>query len=110
MAAGSDVDRLLATVILNDHDAAVRADAIFATRFRRPLPPPLADALLQATSADQTGYVRSDALAVLRQNLSASLHIPETLARIAQSDSDSGIRRQAREALAVLYPSASTHP
>jgi hypothetical protein len=49
-------------------------------------------------------------LAVLRQNLTASLRIPETLTRIAESDADSGIRRQAREALAVLSSTAVIHP
>lgn len=109
LAAGSDVDRLLAAVITSDHDAQVRADAIFATRFRHPLPSPLADALLHAASADETGYVRSNAVAVLGQNPTASLRIPETLARIAEADTDSGIRRQAREALAALSPATSTH-
>jgi hypothetical protein len=79
-------------------------------RFRHPLPSPLADALLHAASADQTIYVRSDALAVLRQNLTASPRIPETLARIAESDVDSGIRRQASDALAALSNSASSKP
>ena len=88
----------------------MRADAIFATRFRHPLPTPLAEALLQAASADQASYVRSDALAVIRQNLTASERIPETLAHIANSDSDSGIRRQASDALAAITNPQSTHP
>lgn len=110
LAQGDDVDRLLASVITSDHDAAVRSDAIFATRFKRPLPSPLADALLHAASADATDYVRSDAVAVLRQNPTASQRIPKTLAQIAQNDIDPGIRRQAKEALASLSPAASTQP
>jgi hypothetical protein len=53
-------------------------------------------------------YVRSDAVAALRQNPTASLRIPDTLARIAEADADSSIRRQAREALAALSPTLST--
>jgi hypothetical protein len=110
LAPGPDVDRVLANVITSDRDAAVRSAAIFATRFRHPLPSQLADALLHAASADQADYVRSDAVAVLRQNPTASQQIPETLARIAESDANSGVRRQAREALAALSPAASAHP
>jgi len=110
LASGADADRLLASAIVDDRDASVRADAIFATRFRHPLPTPLAEALLQAASADQASYVRSDALAVIRQNLTASERIPETLAHIANSDSDSGIRRQASDALAAITNPPSTHP
>ena len=47
---GSEVDHLLAAVITSDPDGAVRADAIFATRFRHPLSAPLADALMQVAS------------------------------------------------------------
>lgn len=107
LAPGAGVDQVLASVIVGDSAPTVRADAIFATRFRHPLPSPLTDAMLHAASADQVTYVRSDALAVLSQNLNASPRISETLARIAQSDSDSGIRRQASDALAALAPKAS---
>jgi HEAT repeat protein len=110
LADGSDVDRLLARAILSDSDPAVRADAIFATRFRHPLASALADALVDAASADKISYVRSDALAVLRQNLAASVRIPEALARIADTDADAGIRRQAKDALATLPPPKSTRP
>jgi HEAT repeat protein len=108
LAPGSEVDHLLATVIVKDSDPAVRADAIFASRFRHPLPSLLADALLHAASSDEAIYVRSDALAVLRQNLTASPRIAETLVRIAESDVDAGIRKQASDALAALSSTAST--
>jgi HEAT repeat protein len=104
LAPGPDVDGVLADVITSDPDAQVRADAIFATRFRHPLPSPLTDALLHAAGADETRDIRSDAVAVLIQNPTASVRIPETLARIAELDADSGIRRQARGALAALSP------
>jgi hypothetical protein len=110
LVPGLEVDRLLSAAITSDPDAAVRADAIFATRFRRPLPSSLADALLQAASDDGADYVRSDALAVLGQNPTASPQIFPTLARIAKVDPDPGIRRQAREALAALSTTASSQP
>jgi hypothetical protein len=52
LAPGSEIDRMLAAVITSDPDASVRADAVFATRFRHPLPASLADALLQSASTD----------------------------------------------------------
>jgi HEAT repeat protein len=110
LAPGPDVDRVLANVITSDPDAHVRADAIFATRFRHPMPTPLVDSLLHAASADETRDIRSDAVAVLSLNPTASVRISETLARVAELDADSGIRRQAKEALAALSPAASTHP
>jgi hypothetical protein len=110
LAAGINTDRLLAGAITSDQDPAVRSDAIFAARFRHPLPAPLAEALLKAASNDAVDYVRSDALAVLRLNLAASMQIPEVLERIAKLDADPDIRRQARDALAALSPSTSDHP
>jgi HEAT repeat protein len=110
LAPGPDIDRILAGIIVKDSDPAVRADAIFATRFRRPLSKELADALEQAASTEQVTYVRSDALAVLSQNLNASPQISEILAKIARSDADAGIRQQATKALAALSNTASPHP
>ncbi|UWZ86809.1 HEAT repeat domain-containing protein [Occallatibacter riparius] len=109
LAPGIKTDRLLAAAITSDQDAAVRADAIFAVRFRHPLTEQLADALLQAASTDKVEYVRSDALAVLRLNPTASARIPETLERIAKLDTAPGIRRQAREALTSLSLTAANH-
>jgi len=97
-------------VITSDSDGAVRSDAIFATRFRHPLSAPLADALMQAASTDTTRFVRSNAIAVLRQNPTASPQISETLKRIALLDADAAIRRQAGEALEALSAVATTHP
>lgn len=110
LAPGSEIDRLLATVIGSDRDPVVRADAIFSARFRRPLPAPLADALLDTATTDTVDYVRSDAVALLRQNPTASPRISETLARIADRDTNPGIRRQAREALASIYAAPSSKP
>jgi hypothetical protein len=110
LASGPEVDRLLAAAMVSDSDSTVRADAIFATRFRHPLPDQLADALMRTASSDPITYVRSDALAVLIQNPAASPRIAETLAKIAESDADAGIRRQAREANPALSHTASNHP
>jgi hypothetical protein len=110
LAPGIETDSLLAAAITSDRDAAVRSDAIFAARFRHPMPAPLADALLQAASKDTVEYVRSNALAVLRLNPTASVKIPETLGRIAKLDTDPGIRRQAREAISALSSTTSAHP
>jgi len=110
LAPGSDVDHRLATLMLNDSDAAVRADSIFATRFRHPLPTTLADALLKVADTDQVTYVRSDALAVLRQNLTGSPRIQKTLKHIAELDPEAGIRHEAAEALEDLSARASVQP
>jgi hypothetical protein len=110
LAPGSEVDRLLANVMTSDTDPAVRAAAIFAAHFRRPLPAPLVDALLHDATADSIDYVRSDAVAVLQQNPEASPDIPEILARIADRDTNPGIRRQASEALAAIHKAASFKP
>ena len=110
LAPGAAVDRVLAGVITSDKDASVRADAIFATRFRNPMPVTLADALMHAASSDAADYVRSDAVAVLRMNPSASVRIADTLAHIARLDVDAGVRRQAREALASLSTGPMVRP
>jgi hypothetical protein len=110
LAPGSEIDRLLATIIVSDRDPIVRADAIFAARFRRPLSAPLADALLHTASADVVDYVRSDAVALLRQNPAASPRIFETLTSIADRDTNAGIRRQASEAIASIDAGGKLKP
>jgi hypothetical protein len=110
LAPGSEIDRMLAAVITSDPDPSVRADAVFATRFRHPLPASLADALLQSASTDAARYVRSDSIAVLSQNPTASPRVTEILERIAKEDADAGIRRQAQQMLERLSATASNHP
>jgi len=100
---------MLAAVIASDPDASVRADAVFATRFRRPLPASLANALIESASSDAATYVRSDSIAVLGQNPTASPRVAETLQRIAKQDADAGIRRQAQQTLDHLSAIASNH-
>jgi hypothetical protein len=102
LAAGPEVDRLLSATITSDDDPGVRAAAIFAASFRRPIGPLLGEALLRAASADSVEYVRSDAVTLLRQNPDASQRIAETLAGIAEHDAKPGVRRLAREALASV--------
>lgn len=110
LAPGSAIDELLAATITSDRDPAVRADAIFAARFRRPLPAPIADALLNAASADSVDYVRSNAVAVLRLSPAASPRIAATLARVADHDTNPGIRRQASEAIALTHAETASRP
>ena len=88
--------------MISDHDAVVRDTAVFAARFRRPLSPSIAQALLQVATGDAIAYIRSDAVALLRQNPAASPHIEETLAEVARNDTNAGIRRQASEAIASI--------
>jgi hypothetical protein len=109
LAPGSDIDSILAVVITSDPDASVRNDAVFATRFRHPLPSSLADALLQSASTDTAAYVRSDSIAVLGQNPAASPRVTETLEAIAKRDADAGIRRQAQQMLERLSATALNH-
>jgi HEAT repeat protein len=109
-APGPDIDQILASAIEADPDSPVRADAIFAARFRRPIPPQIVDALLIAASSDTVDYVRSNAVALLRQNPTASPRIPQILSHIADNDKNPGIRRQASDALAAISATASAKP
>ena len=110
LAPGPDVDRILATAITSDPDSAVRADATFATRFRHPISASLAGALLSAASTDHARFVRSDAIAAVRENPNASPEILLTLKQIAENDPDAGVRRQAVDALESISATASAHP
>ena len=101
LAPGADVDRTLSDIMLRDTDPRVRADAIFACRFRRPLSPSLGEALSKAAKSDRVDYVRSDAIALLHQNLNNARGAAETLTWIAENDTNAGVRRQAKEALAT---------
>jgi hypothetical protein len=102
LASEADVDRVLAVAITSDSHPNVRADAIFAAGFRRPLSPHIGEALLHAAKEDPIGYVRSNAVTLLRRNPGVVPDIAETLAWIADNDSKPAIRRLAREALASL--------
>ena len=102
LAPGPDVDGLLAAAITSDSHPAVRADAIFAAGFRRPLSPQIGEALLHVAREDPIGYVRSNAVTLLRRNAGVVPGIAETLVWIADHDSKPAIRRLAREGLASL--------
>ena len=105
LGRGAEVDGLLSSALTSDPDAAVRSAAIFAASFRRPIDPQLADALVQAGTSDAVDSVRSNAVSLLRQDADASPRMREGLSWIAEHDSNNGIRRLAREALA----SGSSH-
>ena len=102
LASGADVDGLLAATITADRHPLVRADAIFAAGFRRPLSPVIGEALRVAAKDDPIGYVRSNAVTLLRRSPGVVPGIAETFAWIADHDSKPGIRRLAQEALAAL--------
>ena len=84
LAPGLEVDRLLATVMDSDSSPLIRSDGYLAARF--PPPAALADAVLHTASSDSVDYVPSDAVALIRQNPSASPNIPDTLEYIANRD------------------------
>lgn len=106
LAPGPEIDRLLAATIASDHDPGVRAAAIFAAGFRRPLGAALGEALLRAAKADPADYVRSGAVTLLRRNPDSSPRVAETLAWVADHDAKPGVRRQAQEALTNLRAAA----
>jgi HEAT repeat protein len=99
LAQGGEVDQALRETMAHDTDPRVRADAIFASRFRRPLSASLGEALVRAAKTDAIAYVRSDAVALLHQNLNAAPGAVDALEWIAENDANAGVRRQAREAL-----------
>jgi HEAT repeat protein len=102
LAPGSEIDRVLATAISSDKDPRVRADAIFAASFRRPLASELGEALVHAAKSDDADYVRSAAVSLLRRNPNVSPGVTQTLAWVADNDAKPGIRRLAKEALASM--------
>jgi hypothetical protein len=99
LVRGADIDALLAAAITSDPDPHVRADAIFAAGFRRPLGAQLGVALLRAARADSVDSVRSHAVGLLCRNQDAAPRITETLAWIAENDTSPGVRRLAQQAL-----------
>lgn len=107
LAVGPEIDRLLSEAMTSDYAPGVRAEAVLAASFRRPLGFQLGEALLSVASADPVESVRSRAITLLRQNPSASPRIAETLAWIADNDAKPGVRRLAREALVSVSAGAS---
>ena len=99
LATGPEIDLWLSAAIASDADPGVRADAIFAAGFHRPLGLRLVDALLQVARGDSVDYVRSNAITLLRRNSDASPDIARTLAWVAINDPKPGIRRLAGERL-----------
>jgi hypothetical protein len=102
LAPGPDIDRLLSATITSDVDPGVRAAAIFATSFRRPMGTPLGEALVRAARTDPVEYVRSDAVSLLSERPDATPDMSETLAWVAEHDAKPGLRRLAQEALASV--------
>jgi hypothetical protein len=107
LAPGPEIDLLLAAAITSDVDPQVRLEAIFAAGFRRPLSSTIGEALVNAARSDVAEVVRSGAVTLLRRNPGASPRIAETLAWLAANDSNAGLRRLAREAIASVPAGAS---
>jgi hypothetical protein len=102
LLSGDDIDERLAAAITDDRDAPVRSDAVFAASFRHPLSAVIGEALVKAARGDSADYVRMAAIGLLRQNPEVSSQTVETLEWIAGNDAKPGVRRVARDALAVV--------
>jgi hypothetical protein len=94
-----EIDGLLANAIASDRDAEVRASAIFAAGFRRPMSPKLVEALTHAAKTDGAEHVRVAAITLLQQNAPVVRNLTETLAWIAEHDEKPAVRRLAQETL-----------
>lgn len=99
LVSGAEIDGLLANTISGDRDAEVRASAIFAAGFRRPIGPRLVQSLTHAAKTDPADQVRVAAITLLQQNASVVPNLAETLAWVAEHDAKPGVRRLAQDAL-----------
>ena len=88
-----EADRLLAATLRRDHDATVRAAAIFAAGFRKL--DPLVDAIADCAQRDPADYVRAGAVTLLARNRQLSPRIERALADVTSNDSKPDLRRLA---------------
>ena len=100
LVPGAEVEGLLAATIAGDRDAEVRAAAIFAATFRKPIGGTLRNALLRAATADSVEQVRTSAITLLGQQRGPQ--VEETLTWIAAHDPITGVRHLAQETLTGL--------
>ena len=100
LVPGAKVEGLLAATIAGDRDAEVRAAAIFAATFRKPIGGTLRNALLRAATADSVEQVRTSAITLLGQQRGPQ--VEETLRWIAAYDPITGVRHLAQETLTGL--------
>ena len=89
----AEADRLLAATLRRDHDATVRAAAIFAAGFRKL--DPLVDAIADSAQRDPADYVRAGAVTLLARNRQLSPRIERALADVASNDPKPDLRRLA---------------
>ncbi len=89
----AEADQLLATTLRRDHDATVRAAAIFAAGFRKL--DPLVDAIADSAQRDPADYVRAGAVTLLARNRQLSPRIERALADVASNDPKPDLRRLA---------------
>jgi hypothetical protein len=99
LVSGAGIDGLLANIITGDRDAEVRASAIFAAGFHRPIGPRLVQSVTHAAKTDPADQVRVAALTLLQQNAAVVSNLAETLAWVAEHDAKPGVRRLAQDAL-----------
>jgi hypothetical protein len=88
-----EADRLLATTLRRDHDATVRAAAIFAAGFRKL--EPLVDALADTAETEPVAYVRGNAVTLLAHHRHVSPRAGSALAFVARHDPKPDLRRLA---------------
>ena len=88
-----EADQLLAATLRRDHDATVRAAAIFAAGFRKL--DPLVDAIVDSAQSDPVDYVRAGAVTLLARNRQLSPRIERALADVASNDPKPDLRRLA---------------
>ena len=89
----AEADQLLAATLRRDHDATVRAAAIFAAGFRKL--DPLVDAIADSAQRDPADYVRAGAVTLLARNRQLSPRIESALADVASNDPKPDLRRLA---------------
>jgi hypothetical protein len=89
----AEADQLLAATLRRDHDATVRAAAIFAAGFRKL--DPLVDAIADSAQRDPADYVRAGAVTLLARNRQLSPRIDRALADVASNDPKPDLRRLA---------------
>ena len=99
LLSGVEIDSLLADAIAGDRAAEVRASAIFAAGFRRPVSPKLVEALTHAAKTDSAEHVRVAAITLLQQNVQVVPNLAETLTWVAAHDEKPAVRRLAQDAL-----------
>jgi len=107
LVPGPENDILLASVLTRESSAVVRADALFAMRFRQPFTVTLRDAIVNAARTDSAESIRSHAVSLLRNDAGQPAEVADVLEWIGQNDSSPAVRRTAIETLAAIRDTAT---